>query len=87
MQVSKIKITDPGGLHLRRAADIVKCAKKYKSKISLCYDCKFADTCSILEVLALGAKKDGEIAVVVEGSDEKEAARDIGQLFSEGGGI
>lgn len=87
MQVKKIKVTDVNGLHLRRAAEIVKFGKRYQSKILLCHNCKFADTCSILEVLGLAAKKGSEIAVIIDGPDERKAAEDISGIFSDGAGI
>jgi phosphotransferase system HPr (HPr) family protein len=87
MEIKKLKISDPNGLHMRQAAKVVESAKKYKSKIYLCHRCKFADTCSILEVLTLAAAKDAEIAVIVDGPDEREAIEEISQSFSNGAGI
>ncbi len=83
MEIEKIKINNPEGLHLRRAADVVQVAKRHKSKIYFCHRCKFADTCSVLEVLTLGAPKDAEVAVIAEGPDEKEALKNICELFKE----
>jgi phosphocarrier protein len=74
-------------LHLRRAAEVVRLAKKYKSRITLCHKCKLADSCSILDVLALGATKDCQIALIAEGPDEKLAIREISEHFSDGAGI
>jgi len=87
MEIEKIRINDPNGLHLRRAAEVVKSCKKYLSKIHLCYNCKIADTCSILQVLGLAAPCNSEVAVIAEGPDEKKAAMEIAGLFSQGGGI
>jgi phosphocarrier protein len=87
MEVGKITIKDLNGLHLRRAAELVKFTRLYKSKITFCHNCKLADSCSILDVLALGATKGCQIAVIAEGPDEKEAVRDISGRFSDGGGI
>lgn len=83
MEVKKIKISNPEGLHLRKAADVVQTSKRHKSKIYICHKCKFADTCSVLEVLTLGAPKDAEVAVIAEGPDEKEALKNICELFKE----
>jgi phosphotransferase system HPr (HPr) family protein len=87
MEVQKIKVTSTHGLHLRRAADVVNLSKKYKSKIYLCHRCKFADTCSILEVLTLAATKDAEVAIIAEGPDEKEAIKEVARFFTNGAGI
>lgn len=86
MEVKKVKVNDPNGLHLRRAAQVVKLTKKYKSRIYLCHKCKFARSCSILEVLTLAATKDTEIAIIAEGPDEKEAIKNICEYFEKGAG-
>ncbi len=72
---------------MRKAAQVVKCARKFKSKIVLCHECKFADSCSIVDVLTLGAAAKAEVAVIANGPDEKEAVRTIVEIFSEGSGI
>ncbi len=87
MEIAKIKITDPAGLHLRPAAKFVTCARKFKSKTVLCHNCKMADSCSIVDVVSLGVAKGGDIAVIVEGPDEKQAIGEIKELFNEGAGI
>jgi len=83
MEVTKIKITEAQGLHLRTASDIVTLAENYKSRILLCHGCKSADTCSVIQVLSLAAPEGSEIAVVAEGPDEKEAIKGIRGLFAE----
>ncbi len=83
MEVKKIRISNPHGLHMRHAADVVQLAKKHKSRIFLCHNCKFADTCSILEILTLGAAENDELALIVDGPDEKEAIKNICELFME----
>lgn len=87
MEVAKINVNVDNGMHLRVAARVVNASKRYKSKILLCHKCKFADACSILELVSLAVTKSSEIAVVAEGPDEKEAVKEIGQLFIDGAGI
>lgn len=87
MEITKIKIKDPGGLHLRPAAKIVTCARKYKSKTVVCHDCKFADSCSIVDLVSLGAGNGSDIAVIAQGPDEKQVIQEITELFKEGAGI
>ena len=87
MEIKKVKVADPNGLHMRRAASVVELSKRYKSKIYLCHKCRFANTCSILQLLTLAATKDAEIAVIAEGPDEKEAINGITQVFINGAGI
>jgi phosphotransferase system HPr (HPr) family protein len=74
-------------LHLRPAAQIVRCAKNYQARVKLCHDCKDADTCSILSLLSLGAKKGSEIEIIAEGPDAKAAVKKISEVFDEGAGI
>ena len=87
MEVTKIKVKNTSGLHLRAAAKIVGFTKSCKSKITLCHDCKCADSCSVLQLLSLGAARDSEISVIAQGQDEKEVINKIGELFSDGAGI
>ena len=87
MELRKVKVCDTHGLHLRTAARLVETAKKFKSRIYLCHNCKFADSCSILEVMGLAASRDSEVAVIVEGPDEKAAAGKITEFFERGAGI
>ena len=87
METTRIKVKNTSGLHLRAAARIVDFARKCKSKITLCHDCKFADSCSVLQLLSLGAAKDAEIEVIAQGQDEKEVIKKIGGFFSDGSGI
>lgn len=87
MEVAKIKVRNVNGLHLRAAAKIVGLARRCKSKITICHDCKFADSCSVLELLSLGAAEDSDVEVIAEGQDEKEVIKKIENLFSGGAGI
>jgi phosphotransferase system HPr (HPr) family protein len=87
MEIAKVKLGGLEGLHMRPAARIVHLAKEWKAKIMMCCNNKSADSCSILELLALGASKGDEIAVIAQGPDEKEAIAKISELFESGGGI
>jgi phosphotransferase system HPr (HPr) family protein len=87
MEIKKITVGRPHGLHLRTAAELVKLSRRFDSKIFLCRKCQFADSCSILELLSLGASRDEEIGIIAEGPDEKTAVRELEQFFSDGAGI
>jgi phosphocarrier protein HPr len=82
-----IKVHDSCGLHLRNSAALVTLAKEFQSKITLCHNCKNADTCSILELLSLGAPQGATVDVHIQGPDEKEAAERIEHFFNNGDGI
>lgn len=66
---------------------MVQLSKKCRSKILLCHKCNFADTCSIMQVIALGAKQGDDIAVIADGPDEKAVINEMRGLFTEGAGI
>lgn len=67
------KIIDPIGLHARPASIIVSVASKFKSESYLYVDNKKGNLKSIMNIMALGAKKGDEITIEISGSDEKEA--------------
>ena len=54
MEKAEVRVRSEGGLHLRKAADVVLCAQRFRSAITLCHKRKSADACSILQVLCLG---------------------------------
>ena len=83
-----VKIINPLGLHARAAAQLVRLAGKFKSKISLIRhnNAVMADAKSILSVLTLAAAKGTELQLVVEGIDETEASEAILELIANGFG-
>ena len=65
-------IKNPTGLHARPAVELIKLAKKFKSKILLKNGDKEANGISIMEVMALGATKNSKIVLIIDGIDEEE---------------
>ncbi|MEC7839319.1 MAG: HPr family phosphocarrier protein [Chlamydiota bacterium] len=63
------------GLHTRPSTEIVKCATKYKSDITLTYKKTTVNARSILGVLMLAAEKGSRITVTAEGPDAEEAVK------------
>ncbi len=84
----KIKIINQLGLHARAAAQLVRLAAAFKSRIILKRrdNAVFADAKSILSVLALAASKGVELHLEVEGADEQVAIEAVENLFSSGFG-
>lgn len=72
------------GLHARAAAQLVRLAGKFESRIKLrrTDNLNVADAKSILSVLTLAASKGVEIKIEVEGADETEARRAVVELFA-----
>lgn len=88
MLESKLKIINPLGLHARAAAQLVRLAGKFQSKIILARTDNniIADAKSILSVLTLAAAKGTQLEINVEGADENEAFKAICEIFADGFG-
>ena len=77
----KLTITNQLGLHARPAALIAQTAGNFTSSIHLAKDQIRVDAKSIMGVMMLAAEHGSTLHLTVEGSDEKEAAAAITQLF------
>ncbi|MCY7376480.1 MAG: HPr family phosphocarrier protein [Pyrinomonadaceae bacterium] len=88
MLEGKTIIRNPLGLHARAAAQLVRLAGKFQSRIQLrrTDNLNVADAKSILSVLTLAASKGIEIEIETEGADEKEALFAIEEIFANGFG-
>lgn len=88
MLESRIKISNRLGLHARAAAQLVRLASGFKSKIKLqrTDNAIIADAKSILSVLTLAASKGVQLQIEVEGEDETEALQAIEDIFKKGFG-
>jgi phosphocarrier protein HPr len=56
-------------LHARPAADLVRAAMKFESRVTVSSDGRDADAKSLLAVLALGAKRGTSLRLSAEGDD------------------
>jgi phosphotransferase system HPr (HPr) family protein len=88
MLETRVKIINPLGLHARAAAQLVRLAGGFKSRILLKrLDASVtADAKSILNVLTLAASRGTELDVEVEGADETAALAAIADIFEKGFG-
>lgn len=88
MLEGEIKVCNPLGLHARAAAQLVRLASGFKSKIKLrrTDNHVVADAKSILSVLTLAASKGVKLKIEVEGKDESEAMQAIEEIFRKGFG-
>ena len=88
MLESKIKVVNLLGLHARAAAQLVRLAGKFKSRIILkrIDNNVIADAKSILSVLTLAAAKGTHLELEVEGEDEQKALQAIEEIFVKGFG-
>ena len=88
MLESSIKVVNQLGLHARAAAQLVRLASSFKSRITLrrVDNQVVADAKSILSVLTLAASKRTQLELEVEGEDEQEALQAIKEIFVKGFG-
>lgn len=81
-----LEVTSRLGLHARAAANLVRVASRFNSKLTLKRpeDGLEADAKSILSILTLAASYGTELKLVASGEDEQEALEAIVGLFSRG---
>ena len=88
MLESKVVVSNQLGLHARAAAQLVRLANEFQSEVVIRRpdNGATADAKSILDLLTLAASKGIEVAVRVEGVDEKEALPAVIKIFTTGFG-
>lgn len=84
MVSKRVIVTNDLGLHLRPAGTFCQEALKYTSKIKIKKDTYEGNAKSVISVLAAGVKKDIEIEIICEGSDEVEALEHMVKLVETG---
>ena len=81
MQQNTVRIQNEVGLHARPAAQFVKLARQFSSKISVACNGKTVDAKSLVRVLSVGAGKNAEIEIIAEGDDEQRAVTALAGLI------
>jgi phosphocarrier protein HPr len=79
----ELRIENRLGLHARAAAQIVKSASAFASKITLIKDDLEVDGKSIMGIMMLAAAKGSSVLFQVEGADENEALAELDLLFQD----
>lgn len=69
------------GLHARPAALFVQIANKFDSRITVIRDEEEVNGKSIMGILMLGAEKDSQIIIEIEGEDAHLAMSELEQLI------
>ncbi len=84
MLESTVTVVNRLGLHARAAAQLVKLAGTFKSKIMLIRadNGVLADAKSILTVLMLAASVGTELRLTADGDDEQQAVEEVSALFA-----
>jgi phosphocarrier protein len=83
MKEKELMIENKLGLHARAAAQIVKAASAYASKITIMKDGLEVDGKSIMGIMMLAAAKGSTVLLNVQGDDEDRAAAGLAKLFKE----
>ncbi len=81
MKKKELLIENKLGLHARAAAQIVKSASVYSSKIVLSKDNLEVDGKSIMGIMMLAAAKGSSVLLQAHGDDEEEAIAGLERLF------
>jgi phosphotransferase system HPr (HPr) family protein len=80
----EISVTLQNGLHARPAADFVKKASQYKSKIEFVNSDKKINAKSILNLMGVAIKEGQTIKVIADGEDETEALAFVESFLQSG---
>lgn len=83
MMKKELLIENKLGLHARAAAQIVKSASAYVSKITLMKDGLEVDGKSIMGIMMLAAAKGSTITTIAHGEDENQAIAGLEKLFKD----
>lgn len=83
MKRKELLIENKLGLHARAAAQIVKSASAYSSKITLSKDELEVDGKSIMGIMMLAAAKGSTVMLQVQGEDEEQALSGLERLFKD----
>jgi len=88
MLKGRVAIINRLGLHARAAAQLVRLASGFQSKIKLIRtdNAVIADAKSILSVLTLAASQGVELGIEIEGDDEQTAFEAVEKIFKDGFG-
>ena len=82
MLKTQVKVPWEEGLHLRRAAGVVRLAQRFRSKISIRFGSRLADARSILSIVTLCASMGAILEVEASGDDAFDAVRALEVEFS-----
>jgi len=79
----KIFISNESGLHARPVSDLVRCAMRFKSEITIVANGKRCSAVSIMDIMTADIRKGAEISVTAEGVDADKALDAIEKCLSQ----
>jgi len=81
----KMQVTNPTGLHARPTSELVRCAMRFKSTITLEANGRLCSAISIMDIMTADIRTGAEIVVTAEGPDANLALDAIEKCFAEMG--
>jgi phosphocarrier protein HPr len=82
-QSRKLQVTNPTGLHARPTSELVRCAMRFKSVITLEANGRLCSAISIMDIMTADIRTGAEIVVTAEGSDAEHALDAIQKCLAE----
>jgi phosphocarrier protein HPr len=82
-ETRKILISNESGLHARPVSDLVRCAMRFKSEITILANGKKCSAVSIMDIMTADIRKGAEISVTAEGVDADRALDAIEKCLSQ----
>ena len=79
----KLLVTNPTGLHARPTSELVRCAMRFKSVITLETNGRLCSAISIMDIMTADIRTGAEILVTAEGSDAEHALNAIEKCLAE----
>jgi phosphocarrier protein HPr len=82
-ETRKFLISNESGLHARPVSDLVRCAMRFKSEITIVANGKKCSAFSIMDIMTADIRKGAEISVTAEGVDADKALDAIEKCLSQ----
>jgi phosphocarrier protein HPr len=82
-ETRNILISNESGLHARPVSDLVRCAMRFKSEITIVANGKRCSAVSIMDIMTADIRKGAEISVTAEGVDADKALDAIEKCLSQ----
>ena len=82
-ETRKFLISNESGLHARPVSDLVRCAMRFKSEITILANGKKCSAVSIMDIMTADIRKGAEISVTAEGVDADKALDAIEKCLSQ----
>jgi phosphocarrier protein HPr len=78
-----LQVTNPSGLHARPTSELVRCAMRFKSKISLEANGRVCSAISIMDIMTADIRTGAQVIFTAEGPDADRALDALERCLSE----